>query len=151
MRTVSPVFARNAKLGHSRIDALSQSSQLRTGVDPDPKYARSLRGGKEAVSTHPNFKPAALNPPQTLSDGLDLLPRLFSDEFQRNVQRLRTHPARIGHKTLDAFKEARDARANFRIKIDADKYSHLTARVVTGLWPVRKGRSLVSTHKYKPF
>src|SRR5271169_6180855 len=58
-------------------------------------------------------------------DGCDLLRCLLSGELQRDVQRLRTNPARLGSKTLDAFKEARNSGANVRVKIDADKYSHL--------------------------
>ena len=143
MRAVCPVFARNVKLGRSRIDVLSQGRQLRTGLNPDPEHARSPGGREKPISTRPNFKPAALNPPQTPSNGFDLLGRLFANKLQRNVQRLRPHPARIGHKTLDAFKEARDARANFRVKIDTDKDSHRTAGVGTGVWPVPTWQSLV--------
>jgi hypothetical protein len=40
------------------------------------------------------------------------------------MQRLRPHPARLGRETLHAFQEARNPRADFRVKIDADKYSH---------------------------
>src|SRR5208337_3551908 len=125
MRTKRPVLARNAEFGGCCVDASGQFGQLRSGVDPDPEYARSLRGGEESVSAGANFERAAPHPPQTLCDGLDPLGRLFSDELQRNVQRLRPRPAGIGRKTLDAFEKARDPAADFRVKIDADEYSHL--------------------------
>src|SRR5271169_649013 len=101
-----PVFARNAEFGSSHIDVLGQFRQLRSGLDADPEYARSLRGGEESVSAHANFKGAALDPPQTFGDGLDLLWRLFSDELQGDVQRFRMHPACLGRKFLHALEEA---------------------------------------------
>src|ERR1039457_5089169 len=125
MRTKSPVFARNAEIGDGHIDLLGHFRQLRSRLDTDPEYARSLRGREEPVSAGANFKLAALDPPQTLADGLDPLGRLFSDELQRNVQRLRPRPSRIGREALHAFDKARDAGANFRVKIDANKYSHI--------------------------
>src|ERR1035438_9193921 len=153
MRTKSPVFARNAEIGDGHIDLLGHFRQLRSRLDSDPEYGRSLRGREEPVSAGANLKLAALDPPQTLTDGLDPLGRLFSDELQRNVQRLRPHPARIGREALHAFDKARDAGANFRVKIDANEYSHIFASlsgcVGTGLRSVRTGRSPVSTHQYK--
>jgi len=62
---------------------------------------------------------------KTFGDGLDSLWRLFADELQRNVQRLRTHPARLGRKTLNALEEARNPGTDFKVEIDADEYSHL--------------------------
>jgi hypothetical protein len=41
------------------------------------------------------------------------------------MQRLGTHPARIGRKTLDAFEKASDPGADFRVEVDADEDSHL--------------------------
>src|ERR1019366_5590352 len=147
MRTKSPVFARNAEFGDGHIDLLGHFRQLRSRLDTDPEYARSLRGREEPVSAGANFKLAALDPPQTLADGLDPLGRLFSDELQRNVQRLRPRPARIGREALHAFDKARDAGANFRVKIDANEYSHIFASrsgcVGTGLRSVRTRRSPV--------
>ena len=55
--------------------------------------------------------------------------RLFSDELQRDVQRLRPHPACIGREALHAFEKARDAGANFRVDIDSNEYSHLLIAV----------------------
>src|SRR5208282_1801151 len=106
MWTERPVLAWNGEFGSSHIDAFGQFRQLRSGLDADPEYARSLRGGKESVSAHANFKGAAFNLLQTFGDGRDLLRRLFSDELQRDMQRFRTHPARFGRKSLDAFEEA---------------------------------------------
>src|ERR1700687_263540 len=130
MWTERPVFARNAKFGDGHIDAPGQFRKLRPSVNSDPEYARSFGGGKESIAAGANFERAALNPPQTFADGLDLLWRLFTDELQRNVQRLRTHPARLGRKTLDAFEEARDPGADFRVEIDANEYSHIRIFVV---------------------
>src|ERR1035437_7506684 len=150
MRTERPVLARNAEIGDGHIDLLGHFRQLRSRLDPDPEYARVVRGRKEPVPAGANLKLAALDPPQTLADGLDPLGRLFSYELQRNVQRLRPHPARIGRDALHAFDKARDAGANFRVKIDANEYSHIFASlsgcVGTGLRPVRTRRSAVSTH-----
>ena len=58
-------------------------------------------------------------------DGLDSLQRLFSDELQCNVQRLRPHPAGLGREALYAFEEAFNPGADLRVEIDADEYSHL--------------------------
>src|ERR1022692_3337708 len=124
MRTVRPIFAGNAEFGHGHIDALRQFGELRSRLNSDPEYARSLCRGEESVSSGTNLERAPPNPPQTIGDGLDLLRRLFSYELQRDVQRLRTHPAGIGRKALHAFEEARDPGADFRLKIDADEYSH---------------------------
>src|SRR5712692_1509433 len=143
MRTVRPIFARNAEFGDAHIDTLSQVAQLRSGVNSDPENTRSLCRGEESISASANFEPARFNPPQTFRDGLDLLWRLFSDELQRNVQRLRPHPAGIGREALDAFEETLDPGADFSVEIDADKYSHLDGCVGTGLWPVLTGRSPV--------
>src|SRR5208337_4620490 len=121
---VRPVFARNAEIGDGHIDLLGHFHQLRFGLDSDPEYARRLRGREEPVSSGANFKRAAFDPPQPLADGLDPLGWLFSDELQRNVQRLRPHPARIGREASHAFKEALDASTDFRVEIDADEYSH---------------------------
>src|SRR5229473_6612632 len=130
MRTVRPIFARNAEFGDGHIDTLSQVAQLRSGVNSDPENTRSLCSGEESVSASANFEPARFNPPQTFGDGLDLLLRLLSDELQRNVQRLRPHPFSIGREALYTFEEALNPRADFRVKIDADEYSHLLIRVL---------------------
>ena len=50
--------------GH--VDALGQLGELRSGVDPDPEYSRSLGRREESVSANANFERAALYPPQTL-------------------------------------------------------------------------------------
>src|ERR1700686_199736 len=125
MWAVRPVFARNAEFGCRNVDALGHFRQLRSGVNSDPEYARRLCGRKESISGSANLERVAFDSPQTFGDGLDPLRRLFSNELQRNVQRLRTHPARIGRKTLDAFEKAPNSGADFGVKIDADEYSHL--------------------------
>jgi hypothetical protein len=131
MRTVRPIFPRNANSSNNYVDFLRQFGELRSGLNSNPEYARSLCRGEESISGCANCERASLNPPQTFSDGIYLLCLLFSNELQSNVQRLGTHPARLGREPLDAFKEARDAVANFRVKIDADEYSHLCDCVVT--------------------
>src|SRR5260370_33774043 len=128
MRAVRPVFARNVEFRDGRINALGQHGDLRSGVDSDPEHARSLCVREESVSGQMNFESPALNPPQSFRDGLDLLWRLFSDELQRDVQRLRPHPSGIGREAHCAFEEALNSRADFRVKIDADEYSHLLIR-----------------------
>src|ERR1700686_4980832 len=125
MWAVRPVFARNAEFGCRNVDALGQFRQLRSSVNSDPEYARSLRSRKKSISSSPNFERAAFDSPQAFGDGLDPLGQLFSDELQCNVQRLRTHPASFGREALDAFEETLDAGADFRVEIDADEYSHL--------------------------
>src|SRR6266849_7336361 len=125
MRTVRPIFARNAEFGDAHIDALGQFGELRTGLNSDPEHARSLCGREESVSGQMNLERPALNPPQAFGDGLDLLLRLLSDELQRDVQRLRPHPAGFWREALYTFEEALNSRADFRVKIDADEYSHL--------------------------
>src|SRR5260370_16505911 len=116
MRAVRPVFARNSEFSRDRIDDLRQFGQSRTGVDSDPEHARSLCVREESVSGQMNFESPALNPPQSFRDGLDLLWRLFSDELQRDVQRLRPHPSRIGREAICAFEEALNSRADFTVK-----------------------------------
>src|SRR5208283_909823 len=125
MRAIRPVFAGNPQFRDGQVDGLSQFRKLRTCLNPDPEYARSLRCREESVSASANAERGAFNPPQTFCDRVNLIRSLFSDELQRNVQRLRTHPPSIGRENLDAFQKARDPDANFRVKIDADKYSHL--------------------------
>src|ERR1700680_3615143 len=125
MRAVRPVFTRDAEFGCRRVDALGQFRQLWSGGNSDQEDARRLRGAEKPISSRGNSEPAAFDPSQTLGDGLDSLRRLFSDELQRNVQRLRTRPARIGREALDAFDETLDPRADFGVEIDADEYSHL--------------------------
>src|SRR6266853_6583655 len=120
-----PVFARNAEFGCRHVDALGQFRQLRSTVNSDPEYARSLRSWEESVSASVNFERAAFDTPQAFGDGLNPIRRLFSDELQCNVQRLRPHPARIGREALDAFEEALNSGAESRVEIDADEYSHL--------------------------
>jgi hypothetical protein len=41
------------------------------------------------------------------------------------MQRFRMHPARIGREALHTFEQARNPPADFRVKIDANEYSHL--------------------------
>ncbi len=106
MWTVRPVLPRNSEFGCSHVDALSQFGELRSGVNPDPEYARSLCRREESIAANANFELAALDPPQTFGNGLHPLRCLFSDELQRNVQRLRTHPASLGREALNAFEEA---------------------------------------------
>src|SRR4029077_10781450 len=125
MGVVRPVFTGNSELGCRDVDALGQFRQLRSSVNTDPEYARSLRRRKEPISGSPNFDGAAVNPQQALGDGFHLLRRLFSNELQRNVQRLRTRPARIGREAFDAFEETLDPCADFGVEVDADEYSHL--------------------------
>src|ERR1700693_729973 len=125
MWAVRPVFARNPEFGCRDVDALGQFRQLRSSVNSDPEDAGSLRSRKESISSSPNFERAAVDPPQAPGDGFPSLRRLFSNKLQRNVQRLRPHPACFGRKSLDAFEETLDPFAHFRIETDADEYSHL--------------------------
>src|ERR1019366_59119 len=103
MWTERPVLARNAKFGRGHVDAPSQFGELRSGGNPDPESSRSLRGREKSIAAGANFELPPLTPPQTFGNGLHPLRRLFSDELQRDVQRLRTHPARLRRKALNAF------------------------------------------------
>ncbi len=125
MRTVRSLFARNAEFGRGQVNPFGEVGELRARLNSDPEYAWSFCRGEESVTCGENFELAAFDPPQTLSDGVDPLRWLFSDELQRNVQRLRTHPAGFGCKALNAFEKALDPGTDRGVEIDADEYSHL--------------------------
>src|SRR6202035_5874817 len=98
MRTESAMLTRNAQLRGGGVDGLGESGQCLAALHPDPEYSRSLCRRKESVFAKANLKRAAFNSPQTLGHRFDLIRRLFSNKFQRNVQRLRPHPFSIGCK-----------------------------------------------------
>jgi hypothetical protein len=56
-----------------------------------------------------------------LGEELDVFFRSLSDEFQSNVQRFWSHPARVGRESLHAFDEAFNVGAEFGVEIDADE------------------------------
>ena len=144
MRTIRPVLARNAEIGDGRIDAFGQRGQFGAGMNSDPEYARSLRRREESVSANANFERSLLSTPtQTFSNRLDLLRFLLSDEFQRDVQRFWTNPARIRRETLNALEEARDTASDFRVEIDTNEYSHLCITDLTHAY--KSARRIISS------
>ena len=109
--------------------------------------------GKNPYPHSANLKRAAFDPTQVFRNGRDLLRPLFSNELKRNVQRLRPHPPGLRCETLHAVKEARNAGANFRIEIDADKYSHVLCRTPPPviLSEAETSRSEVSAESKDPY
>ena len=124
MRTVRAPFGCNAEFCEGRIDAVCQFRELRCCVNPDPEYSRRLGGREKSISRSTNFERGAIDPLQAFRDGGNLFRSLFSDELQRDVQRLRTHPSSVGREPLHAFDKAFKPCSQCGIEIDADEYSH---------------------------
>src|ERR1700677_874586 len=124
MRTVRPLFARDAEFHRSPIDRLCKLGKPWSSLNSNPKDPRRSYSWKETVGADSDFKRAAFDPSQTRANDLNPLGCLFSDKLQSNVQRIRMHPPRFWRKPLNTFDKAFDPGANRRVKIDANKYSH---------------------------
>jgi len=124
MRTIRPIFACNPKFGDSGINVPGELHELWSRVNSDPEYSRSFCRREKSISGSANFERTTCDSPQTFSDGLDPLERLFSYELQCDVQRLRARPSRVGHEPLYAFDKMFNPRSHFRVEIDANEYSH---------------------------
>ena len=124
MGTIRTILGRNPKLSSREINIARQLPEHRRCMNPDPEYARRLRGWEESISSQPNVKRGCSNLPQTLRDRGNLLHLLLADKLQRHMQRFRPHPPRLGSKSADALKEARNPPSNFVVEIDPDKDTH---------------------------
>ena len=61
---------------------------------------------------------------QTLLDSIYSLGRLFADEFQCYVQRLRANPACVGSKIADPFEKTLYALADGVVNVESDEEAH---------------------------
>ena len=92
-------------------------------MDTDPEDARALRVGEKTGVVKSDFEGRALYRREFTLDALYVIERLFTDEFQRDVERLGTDPADIGGEVAQAVHVARDGNAGFFRDVEADENS----------------------------
>src|SRR5712692_2346387 len=109
MRAESMFFFRKAERHRGRIHGGGQGGDSGAGLDANPEDARSFGSRKESVATKSDFH---------------RLRRLLADKFQRDVQRLGTHPAGIRREAAYPFQEALNALADGIIDVEGNENSH---------------------------
>jgi hypothetical protein len=124
MRHVGMFFTGNSHCRRGLIYLLHQGSKFRPRFNSRPKYTRGFRGRKESISAKMEHDGICADSRKRLLNGFDGFRILFADKFQRYMQRLRTHPARLRSKILRALHEAFQALADFRREIESNKDSH---------------------------
>src|SRR6267143_1834689 len=93
MRREWPLFPRDAKFFRGTVDICRQSFQIRRSLDARPENARMLIVGKEAETAKTERDGLIeARPGQSASNGREFCFRHFTNEFERHVKILRTHP-----------------------------------------------------------
>src|SRR6266853_188346 len=118
------VFSRDAERRHSVIHGRRERSQRWSRLDAHPKNARRFRTGKETAASNVHFDRIGFDRLQRLFDLIHILRRGFSDELQRDVQRFRTHPARVRGKPTYSIQEAGNTLADVLVDIECDEDAH---------------------------
>src|SRR5260370_20058874 len=90
-----PLFTRDAKFFRAVLDIGRQSFQIRRCLEARPEYARMLIVGEEAESAKIECDGLiGARAGESAANGCEFCFRRFTNEFQRHVKILRTHPAR---------------------------------------------------------
>src|SRR5271154_6323328 len=125
-------FLRDVELQQRFVYRLSQICQFRARLNTDPEYSRRVCSREKSVAATVYFNRGGFDCLQRSPDSRNFCLRLFADELERDVQRFRTHPARIGSETAHAIEEASDALANALVDIQCDEKAHRKKLLATG-------------------
>src|SRR5262249_33767164 len=124
MRAVGVGFFRDSERFRRTVHCTGQRSQLGPGLDADPENTGHFEGGKESVSVQPHFDANALERRKRLFGLLHVFLRFFSNELQRNVERLRPYPTRVRGKSPYPFHELSDPLADGLVNVESEENPH---------------------------
>ena len=118
------IFFRDSESGSGVIDGFRERCEWRPGFNSDPENARSFCGGEESVAAECNLEGLGADAGKGALDLFHDFVRLLANEFQSDVKRLRTDPARIRREPAHTFHEALNALADGVVDVEGNEDSH---------------------------
>jgi len=119
------VFLGNPESEGGVVDGFGERWKLWPGFNSDPENAGGFCGGEESVAVERDLDRFGLDPGKRTFDFFRRLNWLLAYEFQRDMQRFRTDPARVRGEPAHTFHEALNALADGIVDVEGNENAHL--------------------------